>query len=155
MSVHTELEVPRAGKLGQVLIGSALPRQTQRLGCGELLFSEGEPCSGVYVVMSGELELFVALPRIDDDGVRIRVAGPEHVIGLVSAMNHAPYSKTGRALSPAVLQRFGAHEVVEFLHASPDRWLDALSFLCDDADAMQRLLAEAKAQRSGRTPAKR
>jgi hypothetical protein len=77
------------------------------------------------------------------------------VIGLVSAMNHAPYSKTARALRPAVLHRFGAHEVVEFLHASPDRWLDALSFLCDDADAMQRLLAEAKALRPARAAGKR
>lgn len=155
MSVHTELELTRAGKLGQVLLASTLPRQTVRLFAGGELFKEGEPCAGVYVVMSGELELFVALPRMDDDGVRIRVAGPEQVIGLVSAMNHAPYSKTGRALAPTVLQRFGAHEVVEFLHASPDRWLDALSFLCDDADAMQRLLAEAKALRSGRASTKR
>ena len=142
MTTHTELEPTRAGKLGHVLIASGLPRQTVRLRRGDLLFQEGEPCAGVYVVISGELELFVTPPR--GEGVRVRTAGPEHVIGLVSAMNHAPYSKTARAVEPGVLERFGAHEVVEFLHASPDRWIDALSFLCDDADAMQRLLAEAK-----------
>jgi CRP-like cAMP-binding protein len=153
MTVSTELRAAASGKLGNLLIDSELPRATVRLGTGERLFAEGEPCGGVYVVVSGNVELAVAMRH--GESVCIRVAEPGQVIGLVSAINHAPYSKGAVAQEPTVVEKFDAAEVVSFLHAVPDRWLNALGFLCADADAMQRLLAAAKSARPSRHVVKR
>jgi hypothetical protein len=76
------------------------------------------------------------------------------VIGLASAINQAPYCKSAVALEETVLDRFGADDVVRFLAAAPDRYTKALNFLCADADAMQRVLADAKGIRHTNQPHK-
>lgn len=49
----------------------AVPRSFAR---GELVFSEGDPCAGLYVVESGHLRIFKSSPN-----------GREQVLSLVSA----------------------------------------------------------------------
>lgn len=142
MAAHHELRSIDTKDLAVLLSGSGLPRQALRFWTGQRIFAEGNPCDGVFVVRSGRIEL--SCNGAQHNAVRIRIAGPNEVVGLVSAMNQAPYSKTAVVLEESVLDRLLAEDVRCFLYASPDRYMKVLNFLCADADAMQHLLAEIK-----------
>lgn len=143
MSAQSKLQSINRGDLGALLVASEWPREAVRFWGGRRIFAEGEPCAGVYVVRSGSVELLVTCAP--GRAIRVSLAGPGDVIGLPSAMNKASYCKTAVAINEAVLDRFTAEDAVRFLTACPDRQMKAISFLCADADAMQRLLAEVKA----------
>ena len=152
MARYSHPQLDSTCDLGKSLVASELPRKTLRFATARRIFAEGDPCAGVYVVRSGHVDLTLSYPR--GDAIRVRVAGPEEVIGLASAMHEAPYCKTAVALEETVLNRFGADDVVRFLAAAPDRYTEALHFLCADADAMQRVLADAKSVRLTSHPRK-
>lgn len=125
-----------------MLDDSALRRETSRFSAGERIFTEGEPGRSVYVVRSGRVELLLDCAR--HRAIRIHLAGLGEVIGFVSAMTRAPYNKTAVALEDTVLDRFNANDVARFFAEQPDRHLEALRFLSADANAMRRLVADAK-----------
>lgn len=142
MAELEQLPTAHTDDLGAILRASRLTRKSERFEAHDRIFSEGDAGGAVYVVRSGRLALLLSLAP--EEFVRVRAVGPGEVVGLASAMNRAPYCKTAVALEKTVLDKFDAHDVVDFLAAYPESQVKALTFLCADADAMQRVLAHAK-----------
>jgi CRP-like cAMP-binding protein len=87
------------------------------LGAGEIIVAEGQPVTDLFVVIHGELEVF--LPQTEARATRIRVAraAPGDCIGEYSFVDNNPASASVAAKS--------ASEVFRISHAEFQRKLDA------------------------------
>jgi putative ABC transport system ATP-binding protein len=75
--------------------------QIVTLSTGQVLFSQGDPSDLVYVVLSGEVEIF----RSREDAVeeRVTVAGEGSYFGELGPLMNLPRSATARALTEVTL----------------------------------------------------
>src|SRR5215472_17123474 len=64
--------------------------------CGELLFSEGEPCSGLYVVASGRVRIFKLSPNGREQV--LAVDGPGASIAELPVFDGGPYPASATAV---------------------------------------------------------
>jgi len=88
-------------------LSSAAPEQ-------RVLFTEGEPPFGVFVLYSGTVELSVSGP-----GSRrfvLQVAEPGHILGLTATVSGKPYAATATTLTPSRLGFLKRDEFLDFLH---------------------------------------
>jgi putative ABC transport system ATP-binding protein len=75
---------------------------------GEVVFEQGDPPRLVYVVESGEVEVF---RRLADGGeTRLNTLGPGKYFGELGAMMGTPRAASVRALSDSRLTAYGPHE---------------------------------------------
>ena len=65
---------------------------------GRVLFTEGEPARGVYLLRSGRA--IVSISSSEGKVVILRTARPGDVLGLSSALNHSSYDTTIKTLEP-------------------------------------------------------
>jgi CRP-like cAMP-binding protein len=65
-------------------------------GAGDVVFLEGQAASHMYVVVEGELEVYL-------QGQLIEVAGPNAILGEISLLDGSPRSATVRAKTPCKL----------------------------------------------------
>jgi CRP/FNR family transcriptional regulator, cyclic AMP receptor protein len=100
------------------LAGKAFAR---RLARGQVLFTEGEPSTHLYVVRSGRLRVFVASPRGDE--LVLSVLGPGESLGELSVLDGQPRSAAVEALDAVELLALPAAEVVALLHDNHDALL--------------------------------
>ena len=63
---------------------------------GAVLFAEGQPCHGVFILCSGRAKLTVSSPR--GRSAIIRVADAGDVVGLISALSGGAYGATAHTL---------------------------------------------------------
>src|SRR5579859_632059 len=61
---------------------------------GSVLYMQGKPAQGVYVIGSGRVEVTIAA---DDQQLLLRVAGPGTVLGAGPALNGREHDTTARA----------------------------------------------------------
>jgi putative ABC transport system ATP-binding protein len=78
---------------------------TVTLEAGQTLFRQGDPSDLVYVVESGEMELF--RERADGAEEHIVNVGPRGYFGELGPMLNLPRSATARAVGPVVLTGYG------------------------------------------------
>lgn len=78
------------------------------LSSGEILFRQGDPSDLVYVVASGEIELF----REREDGTEepLTMVGPDGYFGELGPMLNSPRSATARARVPSVLTAYSVQQ---------------------------------------------
>jgi putative ABC transport system ATP-binding protein len=75
---------------------------------GEVVFEQGDPPRLVYVVESGEVEVF---RRLADGGeTRLTTLGPGKYFGELGALMGTPRAASVRALSDSRLTAYGPHE---------------------------------------------
>ena len=83
---------------------------------GEMVFSEGEPGLGVYVVFKGEIEI----GKVDKDGKgRLARLGPGEVFGEVSFLDGSGRSATTTAATRTELIGFYRTELHQLLEKKP------------------------------------
>ena len=101
-------EVPMfAGLPGNTLDWIAARAAAVRLHAGELLFREGDPADGVYVVVSGRLDVL----REGESGPEVlRVLGPEAVVGELALVAHTERSASIRARRDSELLKLTREE---------------------------------------------
>lgn len=68
---------------------------------GELLFSEGEPCTGLYLIASGRVRIFKVSPNGREQV--LAVEGPGHSIAEIPVFDGGSYPASASAVEPAEL----------------------------------------------------
>lgn len=73
----------------------------QRRSAGEMIFSEAEPCRGLYVVQSGQVKIF----KTSADGREqvLLIAGPGSTVAELPVFDGGPYPASAAAVTDAVV----------------------------------------------------
>jgi CRP/FNR family transcriptional regulator len=100
------------------------------LGKGTLLFAEGRPSRGVYVLCEGRARLSVC----SESGKRIllRVAGPGEVLGLGATLSGDAYEVTAELLDTAQVVFVKRKDLLRFLRDNPTTCMEVVRRLSDD-----------------------
>jgi len=84
---------------------------------GMVIFSETQPCSGIYVVLEGEVKL--SINSADGRRLSFRIAKAGEVLGLSSALSGGAYEMTADALYPAKIAHIPRAVFLQFLSRYP------------------------------------
>jgi uncharacterized membrane protein len=111
----------------------------QTLPAGETLFKAGEPGESLYLVRSGEVELFIR----DTAGQKIllAIAGPGEVFGELALLDRGPRTATALALTDTELLELDRDDLLLLFQKSPAaalRLLAAMSHMTRKADELLR-----------------
>jgi uncharacterized membrane protein len=109
----------------------------RRLAAGDTLFKVGEPGESLYVVRSGEVELFIR----DTAGQRIPLAivGTGEVFGELALLDHSPRTATAIAMSESTLLELDRGDLLLLFQRSPAaalRLLAAMGRMTRKADEL-------------------
>jgi len=97
---------------------------------GTVLFREGTPATGVFVILEGKAKL--SLCSQGGKSVNIWIANPGSVLGLSAALSGKPHETTAELLDRgdvAVVQR---KELLRFLHQHREACLQVVNLLSQD-----------------------
>ena len=81
---------------------------------GEVIFNQGDPGVGMYIVGEGEVEI-----RTEPENDVLTTLGEGAFFGEVSLLNEVPRSATARAHSPCVLWGFFRPELMDLIERKP------------------------------------
>ncbi len=97
---------------------------------GSLLFSEGRPPKGIYVLCDGRAKLSIC----SENGKRLmlRVAGPGEVLGLSASMSGKPYELTAEILDTSQVAFVRRKELLKFLRDHREACLQVVHLLSQD-----------------------
>jgi len=110
-----------------------------QLAAGETLFKTGEPGDSLYIVRSGEVELFIK----DTAGQKIllTIANPGEVFGELALLDRGPRTATALALTDCELLELDRDDLMRLFQKSPSaalRLLAAMSHMTRKADELLR-----------------
>jgi CRP/FNR family transcriptional regulator, cyclic AMP receptor protein len=80
---------------------------------GSVLFKEGDPADGIYVVRAGEVKLFAS--STDGRSIVFKIARLGDVLGLSAALTEMPYEVTAETLCPCNLKHINQHAFLGFV----------------------------------------
>jgi uncharacterized membrane protein len=112
---------------------------TKYLKAGETLFNAGDFGESLYIVDSGQIELYIR----DTAGQKIvlKIAGEDDIFGEISMLDNRPRSATAAALTDAELFVLDRDDLLLLFQKKPDAGLNmlaALSSMLRDADDLLR-----------------
>lgn len=113
----------------------------------EVLFNYGEPGKCVYLVVAGDVDLFLPLSSGQDE-MAFR-AQPGSFVGLPAAFSNEPYSMTAKAREGAQVAVMGRDKFCNLIASSPALALDVLRILAAETRAARIAIVEAGAARPG------
>ena len=99
----------------------AAPR---RYAAGAVLFSEGEPCAGLYVVLRGHIRVFKTSAAGREQVLTID--GPGSSVAELPVFDGGPYPASGTAVSDATLLFIGKQDFQALCLAHPQVALKVL-----------------------------
>lgn len=82
---------------------------------GTVLFSEGEPARGVFIVGTGRVKLSICAG--DGKTLILRLAEPGDVVGLPGTLSGNPYEVTAAAIGPCRVAYVKRDSFLRFMHA--------------------------------------
>jgi CRP-like cAMP-binding protein len=93
---------------------------------GTVLFRRGDPCSGLFLILSGRVRLILepSIAVFPD-----RVLGPGSLLGLPSVMAGAPYSLTAEVVEDAELAHVTQQVLTGCLRESPELCFEVMEML--------------------------
>ena len=91
---------------------------------GETLFSEGEPCSGLYVVASGRVRIFKTSPSGREQVLAIESAGSS--VAELPVFDGGPYPASAAAIEPSELVFLSRKDFQSFCLEHPEVGLKVL-----------------------------
>jgi CRP/FNR family cyclic AMP-dependent transcriptional regulator len=105
-------------------------KQQSVLAKGELLFAEGRPSRGIYLLCDGRAKLSVC----SENGKRLmlRVAGPGEILGLGASLSGECYEFTAELLDSAQVAFVKRKEFLKFLRDNPAICMDVVHRLSQD-----------------------
>jgi len=120
--------------LEKIKYASAFPQ-------GAILFLEGQPARGAYIVCSGRVKL--STTSREGKTLILRIAQAGEVLGLHATVSGKPYELTAETLQPCQLDFIKRDDFLRFLQNHADACLNAAQHLsqnCQDAYEMIRSL---------------
>ena len=109
--------------------------EMREVAAGKELFREGDPGDGLFLVVTGEIDVVKRGPRGERSLARL---GPGGVLGEMSLITTEPRSATGRALADSRLLHV---PVARFRHLREDGSPAALKMVAAIAEVLARRLA--------------
>ena len=85
-----------------------------------IVFTEGEPATGIYVVLEGEVR--VSISSADGKHLNLRIARKTDILGLSSVLAGGAYNVTAETLYPAKLAYVGRETLLAFLARYPSAY---------------------------------
>ena len=100
------------------------------LGKGSLLFGEGRPSRGVYLLCDGRAKLSIC----SESGKRLmlRVAGPGEVLGMGACLSGEAYELSAELLDSAQVVFIKRKDLLRFLRDNPCICMEVVRHLSDD-----------------------
>jgi len=89
-------------------------RQTSAYPAGAVLFVEGQPCRGLFILCSGKAKLTTSSAR--GRSLIVRVAEAGEVLGLGAAVSNSAYDLSAESLEPAQISFLPREDFLRFLH---------------------------------------
>jgi CRP-like cAMP-binding protein len=102
----------------------------QKVQPGTLLYREGELPKGVYVVRSGDVELFYASRA--GDSKPLRTVEPGTILGLSCVVSNKRHDCTATTRSDAEIGFIGREDLQRLLTEKPDLWLTVLQLISSE-----------------------
>jgi CRP-like cAMP-binding protein len=103
---------------------------TRREQPNAVLFRQGEPARGVYLIRRGSVVLSL-------DGDRQRRAGHGWILGLPAAFSGEPYSLTAKTVESCEFAFIPREKVVEFVRLNPALGVHLLEILAAEISAVR------------------
>jgi CRP/FNR family transcriptional regulator, cyclic AMP receptor protein len=105
---------------------------TRREGRNSVLFRQGEPASGVYIIRSGSVALTL--------GARLyRTAGRGTILGLPAVFSGQPYSLTAAVVEDCELDFINRETILDFVRSNPSLAMHLLELLAGEVAAMREM----------------
>lgn len=97
---------------------------------GTVLFSEGRPSKGIYILCEGRAKLTIC----SETGKRLmlRIAGPGEVLGLGATMAGTPYEVSAELLDSSQVVHIKRKELLKFLRDHRDVCMMVVNMLSQD-----------------------
>jgi CRP-like cAMP-binding protein len=89
----------------------------KRIPGGDVLFRQGEPPSGIFMVLSGRFKATQITP--EGRQVVVRLAGPGDLIGHVSVFTETPYPATPAAAADSIVLAWSPGAFIELMARHP------------------------------------
>lgn len=86
-----------------------------------IVFLEGRPAAGLYVVLDGEIR--VSISSTDGRRLNVGIARKGEILGLSSALSSGVHNATAETIYPAKLAYIGRDEFLAFLARHPASYL--------------------------------
>lgn len=84
------------------------------------LFIEGQPSTGIVIVLEGEVKL--SMNSSEGRRLSLRIARAGEVLGLSSVLSGTPYEVTADALYPVKIAHISRNAFLQFLSRQPDAY---------------------------------
>jgi CRP/FNR family transcriptional regulator, cyclic AMP receptor protein len=81
---------------------------------GSVVFKEGDPANGIFLVCEGRVKLFATEPG---HTMILKIARPGDVLGLSAMLNNLPHEVTAQTLVPCTFKHIGQEFFLSFLEA--------------------------------------
>ena len=109
-------------------VTSLTERETlQHRPAGTVLFNEGDPPHGIYLIHSGTIELLMRARN--GDWKRLRSTSPSEILGLEAVVARRTHDATARAITPCDLGFIERESFLRVLDESPAIWFSVLRLL--------------------------
>ena len=102
----------------------------------ELLFRDGEPCAGIYLVEAGEINLL--LPARDKRYKIFDTAAAGAVLGLCEAMSGSPHKLTAEAAGPVEVAYIERMALMKYLSKHCEACMQIVALLSEDLHGLYR-----------------
>jgi len=97
---------------------------------GTILFREGHPAHGIFVLCEGRARLSVCAES--GKHLTIRIAGPGEVLGLSASLAGTPHEMTAELLDNAQVATVKRKDLLRFLHEHREACLRVVNLLSQD-----------------------
>jgi CRP/FNR family transcriptional regulator, cyclic AMP receptor protein len=100
---------------------------------GAVLFQEGEPAEGIFLVCAGTVKLSIGSSH--GDSLLLRTAGPGEILGLSSTLTGQGYEVTAQTTTPAEVAFIRHRDFLRYLREHRDVCLQVVESLSNDVQA--------------------
>lgn len=127
MSIPSNGDNPEAVALHESLWNGLYSLGTfQHAPAGTVLFREGEPVRGLFLLATGSVRLSLGKQR---KTITYRLARPKYILGLPATLLHRPYSLTAEVVEDADFYFVSSGEAMNYLRDHADMCMHVLEFL--------------------------
>ena len=102
--------------------------QLRKLGPGQVLFTEGEPCTGFYVVLEGQVRLYRTAPKVGGE-ITLNVVRAGFSFAEAAMFSGGIFPATAEALEATLLAYFPKAPFLALLRKDPDLSLKVMEGL--------------------------